>query len=1057
MKNVIDLSGVWDLSLDPEKKGIDECLFSRTDFDDSITLPGTTALAHKGTYSTSRDSGNLTCIYPFEGYAWYSRKVTLPEDDAAGRRIILHLERTRLTHVWVDGVSAGTENSLTTPHIYDLTDLIHKNTFRLTIMVSNTDYPTKGGHLTSPDTQSNWNGIVGEISLHICDPVYISRTVTWPDPYSKTVKIDTYIVNTTDTVSEFRIMQRAWLREKDGRIGLPLHTTIEPHRALPHAVTVIHSVYSLGETARLWSEFEPYIYQLDSCIYGTGEKSTTYFGLRDFTTDEKRFRINGRETFLRGKHDGLIFPETGVFPTDLNSWLRTFETSKAYGINHYRYHTCCPPEAAFLAADLTGIYMEPQLPFWGTLSGPDDEYHNSHEHKYLIGEGYRMLDTYGNHPSFCMMSLGNELWGNKFVMNDILHSYRVHDTRHLYTEGSNNFQHAPLIMPEDDFYVGVRLDPFGRNFRGSYGMCDAPLGHVQTDEPSTLFDYDDIIRPKNSALSSEVQEEIEIQYGTGVKKVKASEGSDGPLIPHIPVVSHEIGQYCTYPDLHETEKYTGPLRARNYEIVRDALIDKGMLDEADDFFYASGKLAVDCYKEELESAARSEYISGYQILDIQDFNGQGTALVGILDSLMESKGLVTKKKWAGFCSPAILMAKFPSYVLKGGDDFMCSVWIRYYLPEKLVNASVHWKLVNLDITPGERINVSDDYSDPAVLDTLAEGRLTVPEGTYDLVNAGNIHFRLPDRGTPGSVRLILSIDNSGIENSYDLWIYPESAAEPDEYTELFNSRKRIESEIYSALPFGVQRAAKDDDSDESPENNNSSSEKDEIKESSASDGGSDSKENIALKEGSASENSDKRNNEPAFSETITAENGNTLLITNSFTSARDELNKGGNVLYFPYEITDAIRGFYCTDFWCYPMFRNISDWMKKPVAVGTMGLLIDNRHPVFKEFPTLRYSTPQWYKIVSHSDLAVLENVTDKNYRPVVSMIDNFDRNHKLGLLFEGKSLGGNLMICTARLSEINYAVEVKQFIKALMDYCLGDDFKPEQTLDFDRLKGIIR
>jgi hypothetical protein len=65
-----------------------------------------------------------------------------------------------------------------------------------------------------------------------------------------------------------------------------------------------------------------------------------------------------------------------------------------------------------------------------------------------------------------------------------------------------------------------------------------------------------------------------------------------------------------------------------------------MLDWADDFFYTSGKLSVQCYKEELEAAARTKRLAGYQILDIQDFSGQGTALVGILDAFMDNKGHV---------------------------------------------------------------------------------------------------------------------------------------------------------------------------------------------------------------------------------------------------------------------------------------------------------------------------------------------------------------------------------------------------------------------------------
>ena len=74
------------------------------------------------------------------------------------------------------------------------------------------------------------------------------------------------------------------------------------------------------------------------------------------------------------------------------------------------------------------------------------------------------------------------------------------DTRHLYTQGSNNFQHTPVLLPEDDFYVGVRFSK-NRLIRGSYGMCDAPLGHIQWEEPSTIHTYDDVINPQDTEAS----------------------------------------------------------------------------------------------------------------------------------------------------------------------------------------------------------------------------------------------------------------------------------------------------------------------------------------------------------------------------------------------------------------------------------------------------------------------------------------------------------------------------------------------------------------------------
>lgn len=1045
MTNTIDLSGIWQFRLDADKKGVDEEFFKQS-FDDTINLPGTTSLGKKGKINEKKETGTLTDLYFFEGYAWYQKKVDLSEVKA-NSRLILNLERTRLTTVWIDGKEVGSNNSLTTPHVYDITDFIElgKTEVTLTILVSNVDYPTKGGHLTSPDTQTNWNGIIGEISIHVCAPIYVRTVVTHPDTKNKRVGVDAYIVNTTAETVGITCSTTAQLMDIHGYIGNTLGKRSKLFEIPANRETHVHLDYNLGANPEFWSEHNPRIYEL---VFKMDNKEyfKTHFGLRNFSTTNKRFTINGKPTFLRGKHDGLVFPLTGAFPTDLSSWIRVIDISKSYGINHYRYHTCCPPEAAFLAADLLGIYMEPQLPFWGTLSGPEDEGHNPVEHEYLVNEGFKMLDAYGNHASFCMMSLGNELWGNKDIMNDILHDYKVYDNRHLYTQGSNNFQHAPLIVDEDDFYVGVRLAPFDRHFRGSYGMCDTPLGHIQTDEPGTNFNYDKIIRPNVSNVNIEELDpdaEIEIQYGTGVKKVKASEVSAELLIPEIPIISHEIGQFCVYPNFREIKKYTGPLRARNFEVFRDRLEAKGMLDEAEDFFMASGKFAVDCYKEELESAARSDLIAGYQILDIQDFQGQGTALVGILDAFMDSKGLVTQKTWNGFCSDAILMACFDSYILKGGSNFHAETMIRYNRPSRLSNAYVNWSLKIEDIAavqaagvlhPEGQYILTDGYRSPDTKTELAAGEIRIPDGATDLVHLIPINVELPNPERPYALRLTLSINNSSIENSYDLWLYPDKSKKvnvsPAETNALekISKVKQIPSHLFDGLPFGAQEGVKPE-TDENAEDNTT-------------------KEKVL----------EPVPSQDLFSSELSSHNlKQRILITNNLEEAENELKNGRNVLLLPYEVTEAIRGFYCQDFWCYQMFKDICEWMKKPSAVGTMGLLIQNNHPVFKEFPTLKYSTPQWYKIVSHSDCAILDDVTDANYRPIVQMIDNFSRNHKLGILFEGHAYSGKLMVCTTRLSEIYNETEVRAFIKSLLQYLISPNFDPAYRVDFEKLKTIFR
>jgi len=938
MINKIDLSGEWGFCADEEKLGIAEEYFKKGG-NDRIYLPSTTAISKKGKPNPEIEIEFLTDSYKYEGYAWYYKTVDLSGIDQS-KTVKLFLERTRLTELWVNGKRVGSCDSLCTPHIYDISDFSGGEA-EIAVLVSNTDYPTKGGHMTSPDTQSNWNGITGEISLIIGEIVAISDLTAYPNPENKTVDLIVELEGTD--CADICV----WGASFDGKIVDRQYYTLTSPKS---RITV-----QLGDDASLWNEYTPVTYTLMAAIEGSADVAKVSFGLRSFTSEGMNFRINGERTYLRGKHDGMIFPLTGAAPTTFDEWLKVLGIAKSWGINHYRFHTCCPPDAAFTAADMLGIYMQPELPFWGTITAEGDEYHNETEQQYLIEEGRRILRTFGNHPSFVMMSLGNELWGSSAKMAEIIMEYKSLDSRHLYTQGSNNFQFWPNILPEDDFFSGVRLSK-ERLIRGSYAMCDAPLGFVQTDEPDTVHSYDSLIFPESTDNEGESgSKEIEIQYGTGVKKVRIDSAAGG-LIPSKPIVTHEVGQYCVYPDFNEIEKYTGVLKPRNFETFRERLAEKGMLSLADKFFKASGRLAADCYKLEIEAAMRSEYISGFQLLDLQDFSGQGTALVGMLDAFMDSKELIDTEKWDGFCSDAVILAELESFIVTSGQRLNIPVKLRYMRPERLTGKKITWRAVWGAVT-------------------AAEGSLDIPDGFCGLGLIGNIELTVPDCAYSGKLTVELRLDGirpengylpTFTENSYDLWVYPETDGE---YT------------------FGGK------------------SEK----------------------------------------------NGNTVYITENREEAQKLLSAGERVLYLPNELRESIEGFYCTDFWCYPMFRSISESMGKAVPVGTMGLLIDNEHPALCGFACEEYSTPQWYHIVSHSDCAVLDD-TPSDYRPIVQMIDNFERNHKLGILFEAKVGEGRVLVCTSRLSEISDRPEVRAFAESLLDYAHSADFSPVNEVSMEKL-----
>lgn len=725
----VDLQGTWNLFLDEKKE-----YKKSPKGNDTICLPDSVAHARKGKENKEPNTSYMTENYHFEGYAWYSKEIEI-KPEWVEKNIVLFLERTRISTVFVDGVEINTLDSLCGFHEHDLNGKLTPGVHVLTIRVDNTGYATKGGHMTSPDTQTNWNGILGRMELQIREKVYPKNLQV----YAKTpeeVRITVDIQGMQEGSARVEVYRKAGelLCEKD---CLFKDGKLESTLAL------------MGEDL-LWDEYHTNL--LEAKVTVAEECVTANFGIRDLSHEGRKLLVNGQQVFWRGKHDGLVFPYTGYAPMCVAEWKKVLSTAKEYGINHYRFHTCCPPDAAFSAADELGIYMEPELPFWGTIAAPGEEQYNGPEQEYLIEEGYRILRDFGNHPSFVMLSMGNELWGNTERINGFLADYKKVDNRHFYTQGSNNFQFCPVVLPEEDVFCGVRLAQ-DRLFRGSYAMCDAPQGHIQTDAPNTVHNYDEMIAPVSLANVAGGAEEIEIQYGTGTKKVKAVDG-DSALIPQVPVVSHEIGQYDFFPDFGELERYEGVGQPLYLEIYKERLKTVGLYEQWKEFFEATGKFAIDCYKRELEAALRSKELSGFQLLDLQDFPGQCVALVGVLNAWMESKGLITAKEWRNFCNDVVILGEIESFVVEEGEIIHIPVKISNSKPEVF-----HGKQLIYSVATGE--------------ESLAEGVLDIPTSNERVHLIGTVQFTVPKLAKAQKVQVKLQIAGSEYENAYTLWAYPK--------------------------------------------------------------------------------------------------------------------------------------------------------------------------------------------------------------------------------------------------------------------------------------------
>ena len=810
-------------------------------------LPGTIDTNHLGfAPSDTTETTHLTRLYAYKGKATYSRTIEIPRQWKKGA-VELFLERTKPTWVYLDGKLVDSCNYISTPQRYILPRL-KSGKHQLDIVVDNSrgvpEQVYGSSHAYTEDTQTNWNGIIGEIKLGV------------------------------------RSEELGVLR---GRAVSPMDMEKYQGRLTPNS--------------RL---------------------QTPNFEIRG-----AHFYADGHPVFLRGKHDAAVWPLTGHVDMTVEGWMKYLSTCKEYGINHVRFHSWCPPEAAFVAADKLGIYLQPELPFWGSFDDKDEVLM-----KFLHQEGENILREYGHHPSFRMMALGNELWGSIDKMKEFVDDFRKIAPDKYYTFGSNYYLGYQGVKEGMDYFTTCRIGgegwgKYNTHTRGSFSFADAyDGGMINHFHPNTTMNFDEACDKWASP-----------------QPWQKKDGKAG-----IPIISHETGQFQTYPDYREIKKYTGVLYPYNFEIFRRRLAAAGMLSQADDFHKASGLWSVKLYKADIEMDLRTKNMAGFQLLDIQDYPGQGSAFVGILDAFMESKGITTPEEWRQWCSPIVPLIETDKLCYEAGETFKGKVLIANYGATSLRGKKMTWRISS------DEPSFNED-----------EGKINIFTYNEGLLDAGELNLEL-HADKPAKVNLTLSIDGMDARNSYELWVYP---------------RKTV----------------------------------------------------------------DKKN----------------VVIAKDLTpDVVASLEKGAKVLWMPDSLPYTVGGLFQTDYWNYRMFKTICENNKKAVSPGTLGILTRPEHPIFKGFPTEMHTNWQWFPVIKESHPLVLDNFA-KDYLPIVQVIDNIERNHKLGLVMEWKVGAGKLLVCMSDLEKASQYPESRAFYQSVLSYMRSSDFNPQSEITIPDLMKTLK
>jgi hypothetical protein len=921
---IINLAGTWKFQIDSLDQGEREKWFAGS-LKDTINLPGSMATNGIGDSVCEKTHwvGNVKNLnwksdpkykpfvdnkkYEFPywlipnkhyyGAAWYQKEVTIPSS-WTGETVKLFLERCHWeTKVWINDTYIGMENSLGTAHEYDLSKYLSPGKHTITICVDNRVKDLDVGcdsHSISDHTQSNWNGIIGKIALERFPAVSIEDIQLFPDVIAKEVKVNLTFKNTTEGTQTSKlniVAERIAADAADAPIRLSKEINVNKGEG------EISFRLQLGDNVHLWDEFNPNLYRLKISIESnsSAKQYEEIFGMRDFKVDGTRFAINGRPVFLRGTLECAIFPKTGYPPTDVESWKRIINICKSHGLNHIRFHSWCPPEAAFVAADELGFYYQVECSSWAnsTTSIGDGKPID----QWLYRESERMIKDYGNHPSFCLMAHGNEPAGanQRKYLGDFVNFWKGKDTRRVYTSGAG----WPSI-PESDFHniYSPRIQRWGEELKSI----------INSQPPRNDYDW------KNLLLDNDR-----------------------------PVVSHEIGQWCVYPNYKEIEKYSGVLKATNFEIFQRSLIGQNLGHLADSFLLASGKLQALCYKAEIEAALRTPGFGGFQLLDLHDFPGQGTALVGVLDAFWDEKGYISPAEYKRFCNITVPLARMKKHIFVNNEPFIAEVEVAHFGEKLLKNITPKWQI--------------KDVSGQVV----KKGELAQTNVDWGNIHLGKIECTIE---TTAAAKYNLEVELNGYVNDWDFWVYPVEKPTISGANEL----KVVQKLDRSTVEF--------------------------------------------LKSG-----------------------GSVL-----FSPKKGSVNAG-----FGGEIGIGFSSIFWNTVW--------TDGQKP----HTLGILCNPKHPALADFPTEYHSNWQWWDAMSHSNAIILDKFSN-TIHPIVRVIDDWNSNRSLALVFEVSIGKGKLMVSGIDLVDgINNRPEARQLLYSLKKYILSDKFNPTVSIDEKELIGLIK
>lgn len=711
----------------------------------------------------------FTRRHTYEGEARISRKITVP--DYGTDRLFVLAERARALRLLVDGEACSVfrQGTLSTPYIFELTGAApgeHEFTF-----LSDNSYPGMPkaaiyySSAATDETQTNWNGILGECSMYTRPQNFIDSLRVYPRavkkeeknkaggyvldvcvelaPGAKKVYKDAKIILQSEALAAGELEDTQTLTEIISYSGEGLAEAGTDKEENPKTMEIWFRDLPLRENVKLWDEDEGNLYEmavtLDNGMSaedkgGSTAECRTRFGIRSFGDNGSgRLALNGRAIFLRGEANCAEYPETGHPPMTIPEWKEMLLKYRSYGINFVRFHSHCEPEAAFAAADELGMLLQPELSHWD----PKDAFGTEESYRYYRAELVDLLKTYANHPSFVMLTLGNELQAQdegRERMRELVRTAKRMDPTRLYANGSNAFYGEEGCDPESDFYTSQSCKDVV--IRGTFsGM----RGYLDENYPSADRTYD------------EAMAEIRKEYQK-------------------PVFSFEVGQFEVLPDFEELESFHGISDPVNLKLIKKRVEERGLLPTWEKYVEATGELSRLAYREEIEAAMRTRELSGISLLGLQDFPGQGTALVGMMNSHLEPKpyDFARPERFREFFQECRILVKLPHYTYEAGERLIAEVEAANF-GKRNIEGVFCWTLAGKkSVSENGNCEPAEIKSKNTVIATGEDTEITICRpGSYTEVGSLDIPLDFVEKNTA----LTLKVRIGDSISAYPIWVY----------------------------------------------------------------------------------------------------------------------------------------------------------------------------------------------------------------------------------------------------------------------------------------------